>query len=88
MYSDNTLSSAVDILGLDDHRNDKFANFAEMGLFVQRCGIGSVLMATVYGTYWGWEETWAACEAAGQNWKDSRMPTSSYLAKHRDRNNI
>lgn len=34
-------------IGLDNHGNDKFANFAEMGLFVQRCGIGSVLMGTV-----------------------------------------
>ena len=84
MYGDNTLSRAVDILGLDNHGNDKFANFAEMGLFVQRCGIGSVLMGTVYGQYWGWEETRSTCEAADQNWKDSRIPISLYLAKHRD----
>ena len=82
MYSDQTLSRAVDILGLDNHGNDKFANFSEMGLFVQRCGIGSVLMGTVYGAFWGWEETRSACDAAGQNWKDSRIPISLYQKEH------
>ena len=84
MYGENTLSRAVDILGLDNHGNDKFANFAEMGLFVQRCGIGSVLMGTVYGQYWGWEETRSTCSAASQNWKESKMPISAYWAKHQN----
>lgn len=82
MYSDFTLTRAVDILGLDNHGNDRFANFAEMGLFVQRCDVGSVLMAHIYGTHWGWEETRSTCEAAKQNWNDSRMSISSYRAKY------
>ena len=32
--------------------NDKFADFSEMGLFVQRCGIGSVLMELFMGHQW------------------------------------
>ena len=72
------------MLGLDNHENDKCPNYMEMGLFVQRCGIVTVLMEILYGQYWGWEETEFACEAGNRNCKDSRIPISLYLVKHQN----
>lgn len=55
-----------------------------MGIFVQRCGIGTVLMETLYGQYWGWEKTGFACEAGNRNWTDSKIPISLYLVKYQN----
>ena len=77
IYDRNFLSRTVDILGLRN-QEDQFLNLAEIGLFVQKCGINSTIMMHIVGATWGWKDEKPPCSAAADNYQEAKLSVSAY----------
>ncbi|MCQ2498851.1 MAG: HNH endonuclease [Lachnospiraceae bacterium] len=72
MYSDNTLTRCIQILGLRSNgksSNKRIENMGTISLFIRNCDINNVAFNSVYADEWGWTEKQVTCEAANQNYE-------------------
>ena len=74
MYGEDTLDRALHILGLPNHKGDKFIAAGEISLFIRRCKVHNIIFNEVYSAEWGWDDPKPPCENAAANFSNRLKP--------------
>ena len=74
MYGEDTLDRALHILGLPNHKGDKFIAAGEISLFIRRCKVHNIIFNEVYSAEWGWDDPKPPCENAAAIFSNRLKP--------------